>query len=158
MRNQQTDESISDYIVALKKLSIHCNYGEVLNLALRDRFVCGLNNVKIQNKLLNTSSLTFDNACNIAISMELAEKNSREFRPNPGSGMEPRSSVNKVSMSDRGNRNRQQGAKYSRCSGNHSFKSCRFKNARCYKCQQLGHIASACKSGASGKPGKGKDH
>ena len=75
MRNQQTEESISDYIVALKKLSIYCNYGEFLNLALRDRFVCGLNNVKIQNKLLNTSSLTFDTACNIAISMELAEWN-----------------------------------------------------------------------------------
>ena len=66
MRNQQTDESISDYIVTLKKLSIHCNYEEFLNRALRDRFVCGLNNVKIQNKLLNTSSLTFDTACNTA--------------------------------------------------------------------------------------------
>ena len=27
MRNQHAGESISDYIVALKKLSIHCNYG-----------------------------------------------------------------------------------------------------------------------------------
>ena len=26
MQNQQTDELISDYFVALKKLSIHCNY------------------------------------------------------------------------------------------------------------------------------------
>ena len=78
MRNQLADESISDYIVALKKLSIHCNYGEFLNRALRDSFVCGLNSVKIQNKLLKTQSLTFDIVCNIAISMELAEKNSRE--------------------------------------------------------------------------------
>ena len=94
MWNQETDESISDYIVALKKLSIHCNYGEFLNRALRDRFVWGLNNVKIQNKLLNTSSLTFDTACNIAISMELAQKNSREFRPNHGSGTWTTISVN----------------------------------------------------------------
>ena len=50
---QKQDESISDFIVTLKKLSIHCNYGEFLNRALRDRFVCGLNNPKIQNKLLN---------------------------------------------------------------------------------------------------------
>ena len=133
MRNQPTDESISDYIVALKKLSIHCNYGEFFNRALRDRFVSGLNNVKIQNKLLNTLSLTLDTACNIAISMELAEKNSREFRPNLGSGTEATSSVNKASMSDRGNGNRQQGAKCSPCNGNHSFKS--FKSAWCYKCQ-----------------------
>ena len=122
------DESISDYIVTLKKLSIHCNYGEFLNRALRDRFVCGLNNVKIQNKLLNTSSLTFDTACNIAISMELAERNSREFRPNHGSGTGTTISVNKVSSGDGGN-NRQLDAKCARCNGNHSFRSCRFKSA-----------------------------
>ena len=103
MQNQQTDESISNYIVALKKLLIHCNYGEFLNRALWDRFVCGLNNVKIQNKLLNTSSLTFDTACNIAISMELAERNSREFRQNHGSGTGTMISVNKVSSADSGN-------------------------------------------------------
>ena len=39
MRNQHAGESISDYIIALKKLSIHCNYGEFFNRALRDRFV-----------------------------------------------------------------------------------------------------------------------
>ena len=48
MRNQNPGESINDYILALKKLSIHCNYGEFLNRALRDRFVCGLNSAKIQ--------------------------------------------------------------------------------------------------------------
>ena len=56
-RYQKQDESISDFIVALKKLSINCNHGEFLNRVLRDRFVCGLNNPKIQNKLLNTEDL-----------------------------------------------------------------------------------------------------
>jgi len=78
---QKQDESISDFIVALKKLSIHCSYGELLNRALRDRFVCGLNNPKIQNKLLNTEDLSFEKACQIAKSMEMGEKNTQEFRP-----------------------------------------------------------------------------
>ena len=108
--------------MALKKLSIHCNYGEFLNRALRDRFVCGLNNGKIQNKLLYTSSLTFDTACNIAISMELAERNSREFRPNYGLGTGTTISVNKVSSGDIGN-SRQPDVKCSRCNGNYSFDS-----------------------------------
>ena len=51
---------------------------------------------------------------------------------------------------------RQQDAKCSRCNGNHSFRSCRFKSAGCYKCQQIGHIASACKSVASRRQNKGR--
>ena len=42
-RVRKEGESIADFIVALKKLSIHCNFGVYLNRALRDRFVCGLN-------------------------------------------------------------------------------------------------------------------
>ena len=65
-RNQKSEESVSDYVLALKKLAVHCNYGEYLNRALRDRFVCGLNNPKIQNKLLNTEDLMFEKALSIA--------------------------------------------------------------------------------------------
>ena len=154
MENQNLGESINDYIVALKKLSIHCNYGEFLNRALRDRFVCGLNSAKIQNKLLNTSGLTFDTACQIAISMELADKNSREFsRPHSGVGPEATSSVNKLSASEN---NRQRGAKCSQCNGyNHSPKSCKFKDATCYRCQEVGHLAVVCKKWVQGKPVRG---
>ena len=41
--------------------------------------------------------------------------------------------------------------KCSRCSGNHLSRAC-----RCYNCQQIGHIASACKSGALSRQGKGR--
>ena len=50
--------------------------------------------MKIQNKLLDTSGLTFNMASQIAISMELADKNSLEFsRQNSGVGQEATSSV-----------------------------------------------------------------
>ena len=65
-RNQKSGESISDYVLVLRRLAVHCNYGEFLDRALRDRFVCGLNNSKLQNKRLNTEGLTFAKACSIA--------------------------------------------------------------------------------------------
>ena len=74
-RNKKSEESVSDYVLALKKLAVHCNYDEYLNRALRGRFVCGLNNPKIQNKLLNTEDLTFENACGIEKAMEMADRN-----------------------------------------------------------------------------------
>ncbi|XP_068697605.1 uncharacterized protein [Montipora foliosa] len=82
-RNQKLGESIGDYVLALKKLAIHCNYGEFLDRALGDRLVCGLSNPKIQNKLLNTEDLTFEKACRIAKAMEMAERNTEEFRIHP---------------------------------------------------------------------------
>ena len=47
-RNQKPGEPISGYVLALKKLAVHCNYSEFLDRALRDRFVCGLSNINIQ--------------------------------------------------------------------------------------------------------------
>ena len=41
-RDQKSGESIAEYIAELRKLSIHCEFGDYLNQALRDRLVCGL--------------------------------------------------------------------------------------------------------------------
>ena len=40
-RDQQESESVSDFIVMLKKLASTCKFGNFLKVALRDRFVCG---------------------------------------------------------------------------------------------------------------------
>ena len=33
-QSQKSEESVSDYVLALKRLAVHCNYGEYLNRAL----------------------------------------------------------------------------------------------------------------------------
>ena len=66
-------------MLALERLAVHSNYGEHLNQALWERFVCGLNNLKIQNKLLNTGDLAFKKACNIAETMKGEDRNTQEF-------------------------------------------------------------------------------
>jgi len=78
--NQKSEESGSDYVVALKRLVVHCNYGEQ---ALWEWFVCEPNNLRIQNKLLNTGDLlvVFKKACSIAETMEGGDRNTQEFHP-----------------------------------------------------------------------------
>lgn len=58
---------MSDYVVVLKHLSIHCEFGPHLDEALRDRFVSGLRVEAIQRKLLTEQKLTFAKACELSL-------------------------------------------------------------------------------------------
>ena len=40
-RSQKAGESIADFTADLRRLSIRCEFGDFLDQALRDRFVCG---------------------------------------------------------------------------------------------------------------------
>ena len=139
-------------VLALKRLAVHCNYGEYLNRALRDRFVCGLSNPKIQNKLLNTEDLTFEKACSIAETMEMADRNTQEFHPSSSDTIQ----VNKLTEQGRENNDRKYTEQLScpRCGGSHSGQSCKFKSAKCYKCSKVGHLASVCRSKDERKKGR----
>ena len=74
-RVQHEDEKVAEYIVSLKELSTHCDFGTFLNDALRDQLVCGLRQQAIQRKLLAKDKLTFKKASEIAQAMELGERN-----------------------------------------------------------------------------------
>jgi len=78
-RNQHDNESISDYIVELKKLASTCDFGDLLSIALCDRLVCGLHSESIQGKLLTEVDLTFDKAERIAVAMELVQRNAIDY-------------------------------------------------------------------------------
>ena len=57
-RSQKTGESIADFVADLRRLSIKCEFGEFLDQALRDRFVCGVKSESLQKKLLTEADLT----------------------------------------------------------------------------------------------------
>ncbi|XP_039519644.1 uncharacterized protein K02A2.6-like [Pimephales promelas] len=78
-RNQEEGETITMFVAALKKLSEHCEFGDVLNDTLRDRLVCGLRSEAIQKRLLSESNLTLQKATEISVGMELAAKEAQHF-------------------------------------------------------------------------------
>ncbi|XP_029176903.1 uncharacterized protein LOC114944996 [Nylanderia fulva] len=71
---QRSEESAQEYMAALQKLSLHSKFGDYLQTELRNQFVFGLKNQRIQSKLLKTANLTRESALKIACGMELAEK------------------------------------------------------------------------------------
>ena len=76
-RDRRAGESVKGYIEELRKLSEHCDFRDKLDEKLRDKLVCGLNDQRIQQKLLSIRELTttVDNA----VAMEEAVKSAREL-------------------------------------------------------------------------------
>jgi len=70
---QRQDENAQEYMAALQKLSLHCKFGDYVQTELRNQFVFGLKNKRIQSRLLETANLSKDSALKIACDMEMAE-------------------------------------------------------------------------------------
>ncbi|XP_077498703.1 uncharacterized protein LOC144109788 [Amblyomma americanum] len=102
-RDQLEGETVSAYIAALKKLPAHCNFGTLtttatgqereaassanttmlpLGVMLRDRFVCGLSDESLQQRMFAEKDLTFNKAYDIAVRAESAGHQQREIRRN----------------------------------------------------------------------------
>ena len=78
-RDRRTGETVKDYVAALRKLSEHCNFAEKLEDHLRDKFVCGLNDERVQQKLLATQTLTLKIAVDNAVAMEAAIRSAKQI-------------------------------------------------------------------------------
>ena len=132
-RNRRAGESVATYIAELRHLSEHCEFGSTLNQMLRDRLVCGVEEPKIQRRLLAEPDLTFDKAFELALASESADKNAKDLQPTASP------TVNRV----------QHKKICHRCGDKHSAADCKFKTAECRKCGKKGHIARACRSKSS---------
>jgi len=76
----KTGKSVSTYISELRSLAEYCNFGDTLELMLRDILVCGINNETTQRLLLAEKTLTFTKTLEIATSQEVASQNVQTIR------------------------------------------------------------------------------
>ena len=69
-------------LLSLRRMAALCNFGEFLDRALRDRFIAGINNESIQQKILSVTDdqLTFATAFKIAQVHESACRNVKELQ------------------------------------------------------------------------------
>ena len=61
-RVRQPGESVATFVSELRAISETCNFGNTLEVMLRDRLVCGINDLQVQRKLLAHKALTFKQA------------------------------------------------------------------------------------------------
>ena len=140
-RRRKPEESIATYVSELRLLAQFCNFGTTLEQMLRDRLVCGVNNDRIQLKLLSEANLDYNKALELAHAIETAEKNHKEI----GKGRESwTAGVNKISSSaDKG---KSEAACYRCGKPGHLAVRCRFKDVICHNCGKKGHLRKVCRS------------
>ena len=79
-RKQHQNESVKSFLADLQFKAKDCNFGDFLNRALRDAFVIGLQDQRVQAKLFTVQDLKLDNAVNIAEGMENAMNQTQQIR------------------------------------------------------------------------------
>ncbi|XP_070390945.1 uncharacterized protein [Dermacentor albipictus] len=82
-RNEAAKESVADDVTALQKLAEDCGFGDVqlpLDIMMRDRFLCGLQNEAVQQPLLAEHDLTFNVVYDMAATAEATAKQQRDTR------------------------------------------------------------------------------
>ncbi|GFO02547.1 histone-lysine N-methyltransferase SETMAR-like [Plakobranchus ocellatus] len=142
-RNQGQTETISDFITAIKKLSGHYSFGYTLKAALRDRFVCGLRDVNINQRLLQEQNLTLDTATNLSLAMEMAQKDAVEMQGQPMSSQPAMHAMKTKQFKRPAIKN------FPPCplcgKTNHKRSDCFHKESTCNHCHKKTHLQTVCR-------------
>ena len=146
-RDRRAGETVKDYIAELRRLSEHCKFDEKLEENLRDKFVCGLNDGVVQQKLLATKNLTLSGAIDTAVAVEAAVKSAKQIH---GVGLEGQ--VHKLGEGSNrtgGSNKFQKKDNVRECyrCGNlkHLADKCPFKFKECFGCKKIGHSIKKCR-------------
>ena len=138
-RNQREAESASEFMAELRSLAKTCNFGEYLESAIRDQFVCGLCDTKCQQELLCQTDLTAGRALQRARASEAVHKETESMQV-------VRRETEKLAMDGDTNVVYSKATCYRCGKQGHSATDCKFKTAKCHTCQKAGHLARVCLS------------
>uniref|UniRef100_A0A2H1V9U2 SFRICE_009183 n=1 Tax=Spodoptera frugiperda TaxID=7108 RepID=A0A2H1V9U2_SPOFR len=142
-RDQAANESASEYIAQLRKISTDCNFPN-LERMLRDRLVCGMSDRKLQYELLKKNDLQYQDVVDAMVSSETAGKDARMIHANEqATTSSPSADLSLPSTEEPMDVNamkiRANVRLCYRCGDRHGGE-CRFVNAVCRYCKKKGHI------------------
>jgi hypothetical protein len=154
---KNVDETVSDYVMRLRRLATDCNYGTTVEKEIERQFVVGCNMEEVQRKCCRTDNLDLKQALEIATGFERVNANVRNLRSPLDNSKHH--SLNHIEQ----NRNQQNNRRSNRTDGNSSSaKKCGYcgrdthenrsmcpaRGSTCHKCGKLNHFQSVCRADA----------
>ena len=105
---------------------------------MTDWYVCGINHERTQRKLLGEKSWDFDKAYAVALSIEAAERDSKDLQNQPN--------LQLVHYQGSGKPPKPHAISCYRCDGPHLATICKHLTTVCNNCKKRGHLARVCRS------------
>ena len=147
-RNQDTTESVEEFIRTLYELAEHCDFADK-DQQIRDRIVIGIADRRVSEKLQLTADLTLNKAIEIArqsemIKVQLDDQVAKQGAIDFAAYGRPKKPYRKKPWKRNTTTPTQN---CSRCGKDaHDFDKCPAKGKRCRKCNKMGHFKTCCKS------------
>ena len=152
VKDRRAGESVATYVAELRSPSEFCNFGNTLEVMIRDRFVCGINDRAIQKRLLAEPKLTYVKAVEIAQTTQTAAQSMQKLQVKSESDTTPSCTTDPCREQTSGTPSGSGPTSY--CCGNkgHTVAKCRMsKRIVCHNCGKTGDIQKVCRSKRKGK-------
>jgi hypothetical protein len=127
-RKQQPNESIDEFVTALRALSKNCEYGTITEELIRDRIVVGVNNTAVRAQLLQKPDLTLAKALETC---KLAEATKTHLSKLSEDNSQPIHTVSRKPCN--------------KCGRKHEPRKCPAYGKKCNNCHELHHFARKCR-------------
>lgn len=158
-RRQGEGESINVYLQKLKHLATYCNFGDQLEVNLRDQFVSGLRSEEIRSRLFAETTLDYKKAVGLALALEAAEQHAAKavapaalwaaagpagLQADAGERVHRVSVAKQASAAGRDDGPPRRNGCWRCGRDGHAPHRCRYKSYVCEKCNVKGHLKSVC--------------
>ena len=157
---QQENQPVDDFVNELRTKAQECEFLELTESLIRDRIVCGINNLKLQERLLREPDLTLDRAILLCKADEDTIKQTTEIQKHTGTA---ESKVDAIKTKYKGKKQftkskpayqkqsvQQSSSKTVRgcryCGKTHGKGQCPAYGKICSSCNKRNHFASVCLS------------
>ena len=146
--NQGESQLIDDYVTELKARSQHCEFEALRESLIRDKIVLGVQDKKIQERLLRKTDLSLDKARNIFPAAEEVKVQTKEMQNNKTNmtsnvGLVKHKSKKRLKPADRKPAEMIKNCKY--CGGSHLQAKCLAYGKKCNICFKNNHFAKVSK-------------
>jgi hypothetical protein len=157
-RDQQENESVADFVAALRSMASTCNFTDV-DQSMGDRLVAGCRSLAMSKRLMEADK-KFAEMVEIAKSMEASEaeiqqRTNRTHQPQETINafvhkakkqhMAQEAKQNSYNSYNKGSFSQPKKVMCYRCGKNHLRKDCKVNpEVRCNHCSKIGHLSVAC--------------